>query len=79
MRAGSLLASEPLSSLAITTMVRLFLSIVERKEAAMATPNGKSISVLNSLRTFLKNTITAFGLVVIMKAVMAPHALGYSA
>jgi hypothetical protein len=59
-------------------MARLILSILGRKEVAMARPLDPPTK-LDSLKAFVKDTITSFGLVVILKAVMAPHALRYSA
>ncbi len=43
----------------------------------MAKPNEKP-SKLNSLKAFAKDTIASFGLGVIMRAAMAPHALRYT-
>jgi hypothetical protein len=68
-----------LGSLLIVTMTRFFLFVLSGKEVAMALPTDRSTSVLNSLQMIAKNIIASFGLVVILKAVMVPHALRDSA
>jgi hypothetical protein len=70
---------DPLGSLLIAMMARFFLFILTRKEVAMAKPHDRSTAVVNSLNVFVKDTVTSFGLVVILKAVMVPHALRHPA
>ena len=41
----------------------------------MATPLDRSTNMLDSLKVFVTDTLTSFGLVVIIKAVMVPPAL----
>lgn len=70
---------DPLGSLLIVTMARFFLFILTGKEVAMAPPTDRSTRVLEPLKVFAKDIITSFGLVVILTAVMVPHALRDSA
>jgi repressor of nif and glnA expression len=60
-------------------MARFFLFLLARKEVAMATLLDRSAAVLDPLKVFVKDTITSFGLVVVLKAVMVPPALRDSA
>jgi hypothetical protein len=69
-----------LGSLLIVATARFFLFLLTTKEAAMARPLDRSTEVLkSSLKVFAKETITSFGLAVILKAVMVPPALRDSA
>ena len=66
---------DPLGSLLIVMTTRLILFVLTRMEAAMAKSNVSLTSALYRLWEFVLNTLVAFGVVTILKAVMVPRAL----
>lgn len=62
-----------LSSLLITATGRLIVLVLTAKEVVPMT--DRLTKLRNAVRAFIKDTVFSFGLVVILKAALAPHAL----